>query len=361
MAIVAFLPLTSLQKAMKVSLFDYDLPQKLIAQSPAPRRDASRLMVLCRGSGEITHTRFSDIGRHLRPGDILVRNDARVIPARVFGLRATLGKVEVLFLEEAGPGTWRALVGSGGRVRPGEKLRLADGAIIARVLDKNEADGVFTLKVLHPDNLLEALESHGHVPVPPYIDRRGPRAALEDIDRCRYQTVYASRPGAVAAPTAGLHFTRELLADLDASGVASATVTLHVGLGTFRPVKSQNVEEHTMHTERYEVPQETADLLNAVRRDKRRLVAVGTTTTRVLESLGDRQVRGHAGSTDIFIYPPYRFKRVDALITNFHLPKSTLLMMVAAFAGRELILEAYREATHEGYRFYSYGDAMLIL
>jgi len=346
---------------MEVSLFDYELPAELIAQVPADRRDASRLMVLDRETGDIIHTHFSRIVEHLRPGDLLVLNDTRVIPARVFGLRRTLGKVEVLFLERCGPRRWQALVGSGGKVRPGEKLRLAEGAIEVRVARKDESEGIFTLEILRPDDLLEALERHGHVPVPPYIDRRGESAALEETDRARYQTVYARVPGAVAAPTAGLHFTEGLLAQLKSAGICITSVTLHVGVGTFRPVKSATVEAHTMHAEHYRVGEEAAAQLNAARRDRRRVVAVGTTTTRVLESLPSGEVAPTAGSTELFIYPPYRFKRVDALITNFHLPRSTLLMMAAAFAGRRRILAAYEEAKRRRYRFYSYGDAMLIL
>jgi len=346
---------------MEVSLFDYELPAELIAQVPADRRDASRLMVLDHESGDITHTHFSRIGEHLRAGDLLVLNDTRVIPARVFGLRRTLGKVEVLFLERVARRRWQALVGSGGKVRPGEKLRLAEGAIEVKVAQKDASEGIFTLEVLKPDDLLEALERHGHVPVPPYIDRSGERAELEEIDRARYQTVYARVPGAVAAPTAGLHFTEGLLAELKSAGIGIASVTLQVGVGTFRPVKSATVEAHSMHAEHYQVGEEAAAQLNAARRDRRRVIAVGTTTTRVLESLPPGEVAPAAGSTELFIYPPYRFKRVDALITNFHLPSSTLLMLTAAFAGRERILAAYDESIRRRYRFYSYGDAMLIL
>ena len=351
----------SLQKAMKVSLFDYELPGELIAQAPAETRDASRLMVCDRSTGAIEHTRFAQIGEYMRAGDLLVNNDARVIPARVFGVRRTLGKVEVLFLEEVSRGLWQALIGAGGKVRPGEKLRLADGAIEVKVADKDEAEGIFTLEIIKPADLAGALETHGHMPVPPYIDRRGRKSELEKIDRARYQTVYARTPGAVAAPTAGLHFTSELLRDLRDSGVCVASVTLNVGLGTFRPVKIDNVEEHTMHAEHYEVSEEAASEINAAVRDSRRITAVGTTTTRVLESLPPGEVQSGRGATELFIYPPYDFRRIDALITNFHLPKSTLLMMVSAFAGRERVLAAYEEAIREGYRFYSYGDAMLIL
>jgi S-adenosylmethionine:tRNA ribosyltransferase-isomerase len=243
---------------------------------------------------------------------------------------------------------------------PGERLKFADGQIEVEVADKDE-EGIFTLKVLKPENLAHALERVGHVPVPPYIKRDGKKAALEEIDRKRYQTVYAEKDGAVAAPTAGLHFTKRLLNELAGMGVQLARVTLHVGIGTFRPVKAEDVEEHVMHREYFEVSEEAAEAINAARREGRRIIAVGTTTARVLESLPAGPAERTKGWTELFIYPPYRFRRVDAMATNFHLPKSTLLMMVSAFAGRERILAAYEEAKRLGYRFYSYGDAMLIL
>jgi S-adenosylmethionine:tRNA ribosyltransferase-isomerase len=345
---------------MKVSLFDYELDPSFIAQTPAEPRDASRLLVFDRASGRIAHRRFRDLPEYLRAGDLLVVNDTRVIPARVFGLRRTRGKVEALFLEETPEGAWLALLGAKGHILPGERLTLAGGQIEVEVVDK-DAEGVFTLKVIRPGDLVSALERVGRVPVPPYIERDAADAALDELDRARYQTVYAERSGAVAAPTAGLHFTPELLAGLRAIGVEIARVTLHVGLGTFRPVKVGEVEEHKMHRERYEVTAAAASAINAASAAGRRIVAVGTTTARVLESLPAGDVAPAKGWTDIFIYAPYRFKRVDAMITNFHLPKSTLLMMVSAFAGRESILAAYGEAKREGYRFYSYGDAMLIL
>jgi len=345
---------------MKASLFDYELPPEMIAQVPVEPRDASRLMVLRRATGAVEHRIFRDIVEYLEPGDVLVINDARVIPARVFGIRKTLGKVEALFLEDAGGGLWRALLGARGHIEPGEVLKFADKAIEVKVVSKDE-EGIFTLRVISPPDLLNGLEKHGHVPVPPYIKRDGAAARLEEIDRTRYQTVYAQKPGAVAAPTAGLHFTGQLLGRIGESGVIVARVTLYVGLGTFKPVKAENVEDHVMHGEHYEVDAAAAEALNAARREKRRVIAVGTTAARVLESLGGDEVEPVKAWTDIFIYPPYRFKRVDALVTNFHLPRSTLLMMVAAFAGRERILAAYEVARREGYRFYSYGDAMLIL
>lgn len=345
---------------MKVSLFDYRLPSERIAQVPVEPRDASRLLVLDRRTGSLEHRRFRDIVEYLRPSDLLVTNDTRVIPARVYGTRYTGGKVEVLFLEQTEERQWKALIGSGGKPTSGEVLNLANGAIRAEVTDK-DAEGTYTLRLADTEDLLSALEAVGHMPTPPYISRKGHAASLEEIDRTRYQTVYAHKPGAVAAPTAGLHFTEDLLQDIRARGIQIASVTLHVGLGTFRPVKTDTVEEHVMHREYYEISRETADAVNAARNRRRRLIAVGTTTTRVLESLTEHLLGPTSGYTDIFIYPPYRFGRTDAMVTNFHLPTSTLLMMVSALAGREMIMQAYEVAIEMGYRFYSYGDAMLIL
>jgi len=345
---------------MKVSLFDYELDPKFIAQTPIEPRDSSRLMVLDRETGLVAHRHFRDIVEYLGSEDLVVLNDTRVIPARVFGIRKTLGKVEALFLEETPGRLWRAMLRAKGHIRPGERLKLADGAIEVEVVAKDE-DGVFTLAVLRPADLVAALESVGHMPVPPYIKRGGGDESLERLDRERYQTVYAEKRGAAAAPTAGLHFTEGLLARVAGMGVEIARVTLHVGLGTFRPVKVDEVEDHVMHSEYFEVSAEAARALEAARKEARRVVAVGTTVARVLESLGAGEAGPARGRTGIFIYPPYRFRRVDAMVTNFHLPRSTLVMMVSAFAGRERLLAAYEEAKREGYRFYSYGDAMLIL
>ncbi len=344
---------------MKVSLFDYQLDEKLIAQTPTARRGDSRLLVLERETGRIEHRRFKNIGEHMRAGDLLVLNDTRVIPARVFGVRRTLGKVEALFLEQAGDNVWRAMIGSKGRVKEGERLKFADGEVVVEVMGKDE-EGIFTVAVLEPEDLVETLERVGHVPVPPYIRRKGVAADMEAIDRRRYQTVYAAKSGAVAAPTAGLHFTEGILDALRQEGVRIAKVTLHVGIGTFRPVKCEEVEDHVMHREYFEVGEETAAALRAARDEERRIIAVGTTTARVIESLPEGEAKAIKGWTEIFIYPPYHFKLVDAMVTNFHLPKSTLLMMVSAFAGRENVLAAYEEAKREGYRFFSYGDAMFI-
>lgn len=338
---------------VRVSDFDYELPPERIARHPADRRDASRLLELERATGRVRHRRFSEIVELLAPGDMLVVNDTRVIPARLVGKRPSGGRVELLLLEPAGEGRWRALGKPGRALRPGSRLHFGEGRLIASVLGRAEG-GTWVVELEHEGELLPLLEEIGLPPLPPYIDRDP-----EPGDRERYQTVYAREPGAVAAPTAGLHFTPELLSAIRARGVSIGALTLHVGLGTFQPVRVERVEEHVMHEERFEVPDELARLINE---RSGRLVAVGTTVTRALESVADDQGRIRAGSgrTDLFIYPGYQFRAVEALLTNFHLPRSTLLMMVSAFAGRERILAAYREALARGYRFYSYGDAMFI-
>jgi len=336
--------------------FDYRLPRDRIAQRPLASRDASRLLVLDRASGRVTHRVFRELPELLAPGDLAVVNDARVVPARVRGRRAaTGGKVEVLFIEPEIPGRWRALLGSGGRLEPGEIVKLPGDGAHLRLLERQglEGDLVETGELDVPKLLAE----HGHVPLPPYITRPD-----DDADRAAYQTVYARTEGAVAAPTAGLHFTPELLARLEARGVERAAVTLHVGPGTFRPVKAERVEDHAMHAERFEIGAEAASAVNRARAESRRVVAVGTTVVRALESAARAtgRVEPFGGRTSLFIRPPFEFQAVDALVTNFHPPRSTLLMLVAAFAGREHVLAAYAEAVREGYRFFSYGDAMLI-
>jgi len=339
---------------MKLDDFDYDLPAELIAQWPTPRREDSRLMILQRESGNVDHDRFAHIGAFLRQGDVLVLNDTRVIPARVFAKRPTGGRVEVLFLEELESREWLCLLSARGKVQPGEVLNLADGFEIR--LKRRTEDGLWQAQPLFND-VESFLEREGLVPLPPYITRQ-PQAE----DRLRYQTVYAREKGAVAAPTAGLHFTKAVLAKLAESGVEVATLTLHVGIGTFRPIRCRDIEDHRMHEERYIVPQETAQAVARAKSGGRRVVAVGTTTVRALEATAPSTLAGEGsvGSTDLFIRPPYRFRVVDALVTNFHLPRSTLLVMVSAFAGREKLLAAYEEATRLGYRFYSYGDVMFI-
>jgi S-adenosylmethionine:tRNA ribosyltransferase-isomerase len=354
---------------MRLEDFDYDLPEELIAQEPAPDRDRSRLLKLSRASGEIRHALFPSLLDELRSGDLLVLNDTRVIPARLFGRKAgTGGSVEVLLLRRNEGNVWEALVSPGRRVQVGHTIEFADG-VIASVRGRTETGGrllsfALTCSCESPapeESFLAWLKEQGTMPLPPYI-----RRDLEDPER--YQTVYSRAPGAVAAPTAGLHFTLNLLGRLAALGVETAFVTLHVGLGTFRPVKTQDITQHVMKEEFYTLSLETARALERCRREGRRVIAVGTTSVRVLESVFDgegraAEIEGRArieGRTSLFIYPGYRFKMVDALVTNFHLPRSTLLMLVSAFAGRENILKAYREAVEQRYRFYSLGDAMFI-
>jgi len=330
--------------------FSYDLPEESIAQEPAPRGE-SRLLVL-NEEGPGRHRQVGDLPQLLRPGDLLVLNDTRVIPARLFGQRQEGGKTEVLLVEKVGDREWEALVRPGRRARPGTEI--AFEGLTAEVVEKR-ADGRHRLRFSEP--VEPHLDRLGHVPLPPYI-RRPDR----ESDRERYQTVYARHPGAVAAPTAGLHFTADLLEEIAGAGIGIARVTLHVGLGTFKPVSAERVEDHRMESERYEVGEETAEAVQRTRAAGGRIVAVGTTVVRTLESAalaGGGEVRPGRGATELFITPGFRFQAVDVLLTNFHLPRSTLLMLVSAFAGRERVLAAYEEAIREGYRFYSYGDAML--
>jgi S-adenosylmethionine:tRNA ribosyltransferase-isomerase len=332
--------------------FDYDLPAASIAQEPAPRGE-SRLLVLDR-QGPERHSRVSDLPRLLRPGDLLVLNDTRVIPARLYGRSAGGGRMEILLIEPVAEREWDALVKPGRRARPGAVIEITDG-LAAEVIDKDE-DGRYRLRFTEP--IEPHLDRLGHIPLPPYIHRPD-----TPEDRERYQTVFARQPGAVAAPTAGLHFTAELLEEIAAAGVEIARVTLHVGIGTFKPVSAERIEEHRMESERYEIGEETAGAIRRARAAGRRIVAVGTTVVRTLESAaqaGGGEVRAGGGATKLFITPGYSFQAVDVLLTNFHLPRSTLLMLVSAFAGRERVLDAYEEAIREGYRFYSYGDAMLV-
>jgi S-adenosylmethionine:tRNA ribosyltransferase-isomerase len=336
--------------------FDFDLPPESIAQQPAPR-GASRLLVLD-AEGPERHRQVRDLPRLLRPGDLLVLNDTRVIPARLWGRRAGggEGKIELLLTEKIGERDWDALVKPGRRARPGTVIALdTEGTgLTAEVIEKDPS-GRHRLRFSEP--VEPHLDRLGHVPLPPYIQRPD-----EEADRERYQTVYARSPGAIAAPTAGLHFSEDLLRDIAAAGVETATVTLHVGLGTFKPVTAEKIEEHRMERERWELPQETAEAIRRTRERGGRVVAVGTTVVRTLESaaLSGEDLQGGSGATELFITPGFRFQVVDALLTNFHLPRSTLLMLVSAFAGKERVLAAYAQAIREGYRFYSYGDAMLV-
>jgi S-adenosylmethionine:tRNA ribosyltransferase-isomerase len=354
--------------------FDYDLPPESIAQEPSARRDHARLLVHDVARDITGHERVTDLPDLLREGDLLVINDTRVIPTRLFGHRRSGGRVELLLVEPTGEGGWRALVNPARKLKPGERLPLEGGVLEARMvsrpLDEEGNPGmewiVELVGVSDEEQVLALLERHGHVPLPPYIDRsegEGDQGgARGERDRERYQTIYASHPGAVAAPTAGLHFTEELFQRLEEKGVRRAALTLHVGPGTFRPVKAERLEEHRMHSERFVLPPEVVEAVEETRERGGRVVAVGTTSVRVLESqVGeDGRLLAGAGATDLFLRPGSRFQVVDALLTNFHLPRSSLIMLVSAFAGRERILRLYAEAVERAYRFYSFGDAMLL-
>lgn len=344
-----------------VSEFDYNLPDTLIAQEPVPQRDSARLLVLDRATGGLEHRVFRDLPELLLPGDLVVLNDTRVFPARLFGHRGSGGKVEALILGTGPDGRLRTLIKSGGRIRPREVLSLAADSIRIRTIEKDET-GAHVFEPLCSD-FWEKLELLGETPLPPYIRRDYSSKDMNGGDRLRYQTIYARQTGSAAAPTAGLHFTPDVLDSLAGRGIEARFLTLHIGYETFRPVKEREVEEHGMHPEFYSVPRETLSAVSEARKQRRRVVAVGTTTCRVLETIARTNSSPDAvvqGWTDIFIYPGFEFGAVDAVITNFHLPRSTLLMLVAAFAGTEKILSAYREAVRLKYRFYSYGDAMLI-
>ena len=341
---------------MNVKDFHFDLPQELIAQDPLEDRSASRLLVLDKESGEITHRHFRDITEYLKPGDCLVINDTKVIPARLFGIKEGTGaKIEVLLLKRRENDIWETLVKPGKKARPGTRLEFGDGLLKAEVIGVEDEGN--RLIQFHYDGIFEEiLDQLGQMPLPPYITHQ-----LKDKNR--YQTVYAKHDGSAAAPTAGLHFTKELLAQIEDTGVTIAHVTLHVGLGTFRPVKVENVLDHHMHSEFYVVEEEEAEKINKAKAAGGRVICVGTTSCRTLESATgeDGILKAGSGWTDIFIYPGYQFKILDALITNFHLPESTLVMLVSALAGREHVLNAYQKAIEEKYRFFSFGDAMLIL
>ncbi len=339
---------------MKTSDFYFDLPPELIAQTPLERRDASRLLTLDRATGETRHMRFYDLPSLLRPGDCLVLNDSRVLPARLIGKRAGGGACEVLLLIDRGEKVWECLVRPGKKLRTGAKITFGDSELSAQVVGEVEG-GNRLVRFDYEGIFLETLERLGKMPLPPYI-----KAELEDGER--YQTVYSKVVGSAAAPTAGLHFTPELLEKLQAMGVKLCYVTLHVGLGTFRPVKAEHLDEHEMHSEYCVIPQQTADMVNETKRQGGRVICVGTTSCRTIESWAaqDGTLSASAGWTNIFIYPGYRFKALDGLITNFHLPESTLIMLVSALAGRERVLAAYEEAVRERYRFFSFGDAMFI-
>lgn len=341
---------------LKKSDFYFDLPQELIAQDPLEDRSSSRLLVLDRKTGAVEHHTFKEIMNYLRSGDCLVLNNTKVIPARLMGVKEDTGAaIEVLLLKRRDNDVWETLVKPGKKARPGAKIVFGDGCLRAEVLDVVE-EGNRLIRFDYEGIFEEVLDRLGEMPLPPYITHR-----LQDKNR--YQTVYAKYEGSAAAPTAGLHFTEELLAQIEKMGVKIAYVTLHVGLGTFRPVKADNILEHHMHSEHYEVTPETAELINRTKESGGRVICVGTTSCRTVESAADEsgRVQPGCGDTEIFIYPGYRFKVLDCLITNFHLPESTLVMLVSALAGRENVLAAYREAVEERYRFFSFGDAMLVI
>lgn len=340
---------------MDVKDFYYELPQELIAQDPLPDRASSRLMVLDKNTGEVEHRVFRDILDYLRPGDCLVINNTKVIPARLYGVKeGTQAKIEVLLLKRKENDVWETLVKPGKKCKPGTKISFGDGLLVGEVIDIVE-EGNRLIQFRYEGIFEEILDQLGQMPLPPYITH-------QLSDKNRYQTVYAKYDGSAAAPTAGLHFTPELLEQVRDMGVTIAEVTLHVGLGTFRPVKETDVLKHHMHSEFYRIEQSEADKINRAKREGHRVIAVGTTSTRTLEAASDEQgfLRETSGWTEIFIYPGYRFKVIDALITNFHLPESTLVMLVSALAGREHVLAAYETAVKERYRFFSFGDAMFI-
>ena len=333
---------------MKVSDFNYELPEELIAQTPIAKRDESRLMVLDRVNKTIEHKIFKDIINYLKPGDVLVRNNTKVIPARIYGKKETGANVEFLLLNNIEGDIWETIVRPGNKLHVGTKVNFGDGILKAQILEVMEG-GTRKVKFTYNGIFNEILDKIGLMPLPPYIHEE-----LKEKDR--YQTVYAKYKGSSAAPTAGLHFTNELLKELEQKGIIIANVTLHVGIGTFRPVKEENVEEHKMHTEHFYIKKEDADEINKAKKEGRRIIAVGTTSCRVLESVADENgfVKEIETDTGIYIYPGYKFKCIDGLITNFHLPESTLLMLVSAFAGREFILDAYNEAVDQKYRFFSF-------
>jgi len=339
---------------VNVSDFYYDLPEELIAQTPIEKRDESRLMVLNREDQSIEHKKFKDIIDYLEPGDCLVRNNTKVIPARLYGKKATGAKIEFLLLNQIEGDIWESIVRPGHKLKPGTEVEFGDGLLKATVLDIMPG-GTRKVEFKYEGIFNEILDKIGLMPLPPYIHE-----SLKDKDR--YQTVYARYEGSAAAPTAGLHFTPELFEKLKQKGVEVANVTLHVGIGTFRPVKVENVEEHHMHSEHYYIKQEDVEKINSAKKNGKRVIGIGTTSCRVLETIADEDgmVKPTEGDTQIFIYPGYKFKCLDGLITNFHLPESTLIMLVSALAGKEYIMRAYNEAVKERYRFFSFGDAMFI-
>lgn len=347
---------------MLLSEFDYNLPENLIAQLPADKRENSKMMVLDRNTKTIQHKHFYDIVDLIDENSILVLNNTKVMPARLYGMKEETGaKIEVFLLKQLKGKTWETLIKPSKRVKEGTIIKISD-ELSAKAIEKTEEDGGWIVELIYEGNILEVLHRNGNIPLPPYIERKLATEDIKKLDFERYQTVYAKDEGSVAAPTAGLHFTKEILQKLQDKGVEIAYVTLNVGLGTFRPVKCDNILEHKMHSETFEITEETARKINEAKAKGKRLVAVGTTTVRTLETAYQKYgcIKGCHDHSELFIYPPYEFKVIDELITNFHLPKSTLLMLVSALAGKDFIFKAYNEAIENDYRFFSYGDCMFI-
>ena len=345
---------------MKLSEFDYELPEELIAQFPAQKRDFSKLLVLSKQTGQLEHKHFYDVVDYFDENDVLVLNNTRVIPARLYAQKSTGANIEIFLLKEVKAQHWEVLLRPAKRVKPDDVLKISE-ELSAQLIEKYE-DGKALIKLLYEGNIFEILDRVGKIPLPPYIERKMRDDELAKLDYERYQTVYAKNKGSVAAPTAGLHFTEEIIEKLKAKGVQICYVTLNVGLGTFKPVNTENIEDHKMDNEVFEITQETANIISNGMKNGKRIVAVGTTSTRTLETTFQKygEIKAVKDSSEMFIYPGYEFKVVDALITNFHLPKSTLIMLVSALAGKDTIFNAYKEAIAQKYRFYSYGDCMLI-
>ena len=347
---------------MLLSDFDYDLPEELIAQMPADKRENSKMMVLDRKNKTIMHKHFYDIVDLIDPNSLLVLNNTKVLPARLYGIKEETGaKIEIFLLKQLDGKQWETLIKPSKRIKEGTLIKVSD-ELSARAISQTEEDGGWIVELIYEGNVLDVLHRNGNIPLPPYIERKLQNDEIKKLDFERYQTVYAKDEGSVAAPTAGLHFTEEILRKLKDKGVGIAYVTLNVGLGTFRPVKCENILEHKMHSETFEITQETADMINSAKKDGKKIIAVGTTTVRTLETAYQKygMIKACHDESKLFIYPPYEFKVIDNLITNFHLPKSTLLMLVSALAGKDFIFEAYKEAIENKYRFFSYGDCMYI-
>ena len=344
----------------KLSSYDYKLPQSLIAQHPAPKRDQSRMLFLERKSGKISNRNFTEIVSLLPESSCLVINNTKVLPARIPGKRQSGGKIEALLIEENNNGDWSAIVRKAGRIKQGERLEFCDGKLLAKAKERLE-EGEWLLEFEETERLKERLEDVGLPPLPPYIERRNASDLQNTKDRERYQTCFATEPGAIAAPTAGLHFTPEILTEIENRGIDILEVTLHVGLGTFSSIDQEDIRKHKMHAEFFSVSSQTLRQLQVYQNNNKQMINVGTTSVRVLETLARQNFQDSSGWTDIFIYPPCKFKMTDGLLTNFHLPKSTLLLLVSAFCGREFLLSSYQHAVAEKYRFFSYGDCMFIL